>query len=507
MPSGVVPSVRSRVDAVSRAQWALVVILVAAAVLRLWALDATSLWYDELYSVVIRSQYPFWQLVLADDPHPPLYYLMLGSWLDVFDTSAVAARSLSAVFGVGAVAAGYVAGTELQDRTTGLVTAGCIAVAPVHVQFSQTARMYSLAMLCTTLSFATFATLYRADDQRRQYIRYIVTVTALVYTHVFGAIVLAGQTAYAIIEWTIDAYTGPTPWELGRLSMLIAGVIIPWGLATVLIVITIVTGQTGGTGYDVAWISVPTGETVLKTILMFGGALVNYPRHVVTSQLTVVTNATTGLLVALAARGVLGGEQRWNNPGPSIAVTWLCLPILLAIGASYLLFPVYSVRFLIIASGGLYVLAGMGVSALRPGWLGPVLATLVLVGLLVSTGVYYQTDTSEPWAEASAIVEESASPSAAVLAAPPFSETAVEYYFGDDRRVESVAATGEGARAATNGSASVWAVTRYQAPADGIVADLSPEYTVVQRRTVGELVVIRFERRANATPTTTASSR
>src|SRR5262249_20701377 len=85
---------------------ALGAVVVAAAWLRFHDLARESLWFDEGVSWLM-SRLPYDEIVrrTAQDVHPPLYYLVLKRWACAFGDSAFALRSLSALCGVGTVAA------------------------------------------------------------------------------------------------------------------------------------------------------------------------------------------------------------------------------------------------------------------------------------------------------------------------------------------------------------------------------------------------------------------
>jgi uncharacterized membrane protein len=63
-----------------------------------------SIWFDEGYSILLAKQ-PVGELLAltAVDAHPPLYYLLLKAWGEMFGFTEFALRSLSALFLGGAV--------------------------------------------------------------------------------------------------------------------------------------------------------------------------------------------------------------------------------------------------------------------------------------------------------------------------------------------------------------------------------------------------------------------
>ena len=100
----------------------LITILALAALLRFYALDASSLWSDEgnTWALIQRS---FAQIArdAAADIHPPGYYWLLKLWSMPFGTSAFAMRSLSALCGVLLVWVVYQIGLQLANSPSASV--------------------------------------------------------------------------------------------------------------------------------------------------------------------------------------------------------------------------------------------------------------------------------------------------------------------------------------------------------------------------------------------------
>src|SRR5512139_1093756 len=97
-----------------RSLWSLAAILILAAMLRFFQLDAQSFWNDEGTSArVAERSLPLITAASIGDIHPPLYYYALHSWRGVFGESEFALRSLSATLGVILVWLIYLLGRQL----------------------------------------------------------------------------------------------------------------------------------------------------------------------------------------------------------------------------------------------------------------------------------------------------------------------------------------------------------------------------------------------------------
>lgn len=125
--------------------WLLLVLLLAVA-LRLWGLDAKSLWLDEIMTVEKASK-PFagmMQEIRDHDAHPPLYQVLEWLWLRLGRGDAFA-RLPSVAAGCAAVWLVYLIARRLLDRKSAIAAALLTALSSFHVYYSQEARLHALA--------------------------------------------------------------------------------------------------------------------------------------------------------------------------------------------------------------------------------------------------------------------------------------------------------------------------------------------------------------------------
>ena len=134
----------------------LVVLLAASLYLRTKSLGE-SLWMDEGLSIGIASQ-PLFDIpgVLRVDGSPPLYYMLLSVWIDVFGTGPADTQGLSMAIALLAIPGGLWAGWSLFGRRAGLICAALCAVNPFLTNYAQETRMYSLMLLLSLLTSAAF---------------------------------------------------------------------------------------------------------------------------------------------------------------------------------------------------------------------------------------------------------------------------------------------------------------------------------------------------------------
>lgn len=188
-----------------RPRWAIVALLLCAALLRTYDLDSNSVETDEIYTLEVAG--PESGLVdvvsvsLARYPvsKPPLYFLLAHLFLRLQDHDFLL-RFPSLAFGVLGVATTYVAGTALFGRKVGLVGAFLLCISPLHIRYSQWARFYPLLMAFSLLSLYF---LYRAmfEGNRRSWAGFIVATVLNLYTHFFALLVLLSECLFFILLW------------------------------------------------------------------------------------------------------------------------------------------------------------------------------------------------------------------------------------------------------------------------------------------------------------------
>jgi mannosyltransferase len=191
----------------------LLAILVVGLALRLYDLGSESLWYDELWAVRIARMEPL-EIVRASlgDNNPPLYYLGLHYWMLLVGQSEVAIRLPSAIASALAVPLIYGIGTLLFSRAAGLMAALLLSLSAYHVRYAQEARAYTLLVFLALASFYFMVRLLK-DGNRSWLVTtgYVVSTTLLMYTHVYGILLVAAQGVYllatrqALRKWLLPA--------------------------------------------------------------------------------------------------------------------------------------------------------------------------------------------------------------------------------------------------------------------------------------------------------------
>ncbi|MFC5973904.1 glycosyltransferase family 39 protein [Halomarina salina] len=449
------------------------IVLVGAAV-RLYGLGVESLWTDELITLEFVRRYSTVELLVEvplNQPHLPLYYVLLDLWIGVFGTSATALRLLSALFSILAIPLLYLLGRDLFDGTAGLVAALVFALAQFHVYHAQEVRMYSLVALLTAASLWLFVRLFEDGAMRGTAAAYVLATLALLLTHPFAALVVFAEAAYVVFRVATGQWV-PRSLTVGTA---LAGV----GLVPVAAMALHRVGLGGATSTPFPYIPQPTPTIVAEVVLQFFAQTsillaTLFVGVLVVGTLTLgLTDGCVSKSVSRSPRATVRGLRERvslsSEPGVELLVVLLLATFVLPIVVSFVLFPVFWPRYVLPASLGLYLLVGRGVSRIQRPPLRLMLVALLLVGLVPVTAYDLTTDTHEQWDEATAHIEEEASPGALVIVADQITERGVEHYrTRSDIEVEGVVVAGSGTgrepatdaeiRALMQGHDEVWLV-------------------------------------------------
>lgn len=167
------------------------------AALRLYRLDAQSVWYDEAFTVA-HSLEPLPDLVdvlLRDAVHPPLHYLIVHAWLGLSGGGAWEARLVSAIVGTLSIPALYLLARRFTDAATSASAALLLAVSQITIYFSQEARPYMVAQFLSLLAAGAFLWLLRRPSFGRTAV-FAAASLALMATHYYGIATLAALGLY-----------------------------------------------------------------------------------------------------------------------------------------------------------------------------------------------------------------------------------------------------------------------------------------------------------------------
>jgi len=422
----------------------LVAIFAVGLALRLYDLGSESLWFDELWAVRIARMEPL-EIIRASlgDNNPPLYYLGLHYWMLLVGDSEVAIRFPSAIASALAVPVIYVIGTLLFGRAAGLMAALILSLSTYQIRYAQEARAYALLVF---LGLTSFYFLEKClDDEKRSRLTtagYVASTTLLMYTHVYGILLVAAQGTYLLAT-----RQAPKKW------------LVPAGLVAVLYVPGVawlgvnVLSSEGAWNNAMFWVPEPTFANVVDFFIIYSGfALV------------------AGAFGLLATFGLVELVRSKQGSTACLLLAWLLVPIVVPFVVSHLYRPMLLDRYTIAASPAFYLLVARGVEGLRSTKYSRVIAAVAVTAVsLAATFGYFVTTTHTPWREVASYVEEHAKPGDLVLFDEGSGKFMFDYYLQREDVTQEVATldssppvtwkeTQEGLAPTVEGHRRVWLV-------------------------------------------------
>lgn len=362
----------------------LVGILLLAYTLRIAGLTSESLWIDEGYSLALAN-HSVCDIIkgTAADQHPPLYYLVLHLWLS-FGQSIFHLRYLSLLIGMLGVATGALIGRKLLGQKTGIVAALLLACSPMHIWYSQEARMYILLALLIMLSaYMTWRLIHGLSG----WMLYWLSTLLALYTHYFAGFVLLFENALVLGWWLKQRQRRFFAQWVGMQLTLFAA-FAPW--------LPVAVYQ--ARFHQMRWIRPPTAETVRDTLVLMTLGDLGVHRS--------ETLPLIGLgLIALAITWTMWRirkQKGFNAYG--FLLLWFAFPFCAVIAVSQV-YPLFQFKQFLMLLPPLLVLIAAALVEL------PRLPRLMLVGVLFffltsALGNLYLLNTKHGWREAAAYIEE-----------------------------------------------------------------------------------------------------
>jgi uncharacterized membrane protein len=210
--------------------WAVLAAIVMIAVgARVHGLTLNSLWTDELLSLeassgqsfaaeriprgrivddpphttrIGASAPPVWRIwtSLSGDQHPPLYFITLRVWREMFGSSDWAVRSLSVVASVAGVLALFDLGRHLFDPVSALWASLIMALAHQQIWYAQEARGYAMMVAAVVAAAAVMVRAERRGYTARRGAALACCLVVAMLTHYYAFAACAAVGMYAALR-------------------------------------------------------------------------------------------------------------------------------------------------------------------------------------------------------------------------------------------------------------------------------------------------------------------
>jgi len=213
----------------SRARYLLPILIIwFAFTLRLYRLEAQSIWWDEGHSIFVAN-HPIAEIATlpAMDVHPPFYFMLLHGWMVLVGDTEFALRYLSVLFSLLTIALLWQFARKIAplSNTVPNLTAFLAAISPMYIAYAQEVRSYAM-LTCLTLasSYLQWRLLTLNVSETFRVLKtplfwgYILVTTACLYTHYFTIFLLLFQNLVWLM-WNMKRLI-----QLGRTPMVVIGV-------------------------------------------------------------------------------------------------------------------------------------------------------------------------------------------------------------------------------------------------------------------------------------------
>lgn len=394
-------------------------ILAIALVLRLIAMNQ-SLWLDEAINVNNAAALDLKSLVLnysLGDFHPPLYHILLRGWILVFGSSEIAVRIPSIILGVSTVYLTYLIGKKLFEGKTALIGATLMATAPLHIYYSQEARMYALAAFLASLSVYFFISILKKDTLS-SWLGFIASTTLMLYSDYLPYFLIPVYIIYLVFERKIVGKATHRAFIPAFLIIFIF--LIPW----LLIFPKQISVGLSAAAASPAWAQV-VGSHEIKNLLIT-------PAKFTIGRISNDNNLTYALLFAPAGIFItflfLISLFRMSHLRSFLAY-WLFGPIILAYLASFFI-PIFAYFRLIFVLPAFYLIIASAINIVNWPLLTRFFLAIALSINLLSASIYFLNPKfqRENWRDAVAYVHQNSTPQTVVLFESNYSVGPFDYY-------------------------------------------------------------------------------
>lgn len=365
--------------------WTLPLILVVllAAVLRLYHLNAESMWIDEGYS--LRDAMTPFTIAKASKP---LYFWFLSWWIGFGDSDWLL-RLPSVIFGVASVAMVFVIGRLLWGNKAGTLAAVIAAVSPLQVDHSQEVRMYTLLALTALISIYFSILTLRTWRFRYMLASGLFTWFAMM-THPVASLLLLPQNL-AILDAYLHRRRPLTPWIVTQILVLAAWA--PW--------VRYVLGFRDV--FDQSWMALaakPSPAEIPLLWSMFGAG-----QWVPKENISITHLALFAYTIVVSALIALATWFERRKPETRLIAAWLVLPVAALLLLSIIKTNAWVTRYLIFTSPALYLLLGAMWARQQSRALFIVLGAFLFLIPAGKLARYYKNPSHPPWRQVTDYIE------------------------------------------------------------------------------------------------------
>lgn len=307
---------------------------------RLWRLDASCLWFDEIFSVhaAEHSWNSIFSFVAQDLIHPPLFYVFLKLWIGIGGEGVFWLRLLPVFFSVAALIPFLLLARELKlGRWVTVLGLFLIAFNGSLIKYAQEVRMYSLLMCVSLFSIWLFS---RYFTKGKSLVPLIIINIVMVYSHYYGWFVVVSEVAAIVIFQRIKI----------RAILIMVGstllAFLPWALAVFSY------ARAGAeVGQNIGWMQKPSPMNIIQLILSLIEPFYYAASSIDAFSVYRITLPLIGIAIVVTVFFFYSSENSDHGGGDKmrLPLIFAVTPVIIAFAASWLLpHSIWGTRHLIV---------------------------------------------------------------------------------------------------------------------------------------------------------------
>lgn len=394
------------------------------ACLRVLRISANGYSLDETWSIWMarHDAARIVQLIMVEggDATPPTFYLLLRMLVQ-FGEHPIFVRGVSVLAGSLTVLLTFIMARKLFDTHVATLSGLFVAMAPLHITYSQVARAYVLSALWALASLYFFSRILFERERWGLWLGFVATSALALWTFYLTFLIIAYENAYILVRWLRKKATPSTilRWILSQ--VVLAALCVP--------VLLMMLSKTQSTGQS--WLTKPGLGAIAKGLILYTTGDPSYGP----TGLTLARVASLALVAAVALLGLwllFRPPQSEHSAGDLERVTFVAgaflAPWILALAISQVR-VIYKEKYLLYVMPPLLIVGAWVLSRSRPRILARLLL-LALVGIMLSAlFVFYTEPFGEQWREAVAYIQNSPTSEAPVVLAPGYYYRPFLYYY------------------------------------------------------------------------------
>lgn len=299
-----------------------------------------SFWRDEAFTMLISIKTP-WEIIqaLIHDQSPPLYFLTLHYWIQLFGTGEYEVRLLSVVFYLGlAVLMFFITGEYIKNWLGRVLVSMTILSNPLLIQYAAEARPYMMYTFLTTLGVYFLL--------KRWYVFSGMVFGLATCTHNFGLFNLTAVLLWWVYEYRENLKQSlPTALRFFIPAGILSGL---WSIVTIFQFSRITSNF---------WLSE-------NTLNMFVDMLETFTRGEIWHQTSHVLYLLSLLLIVVGSSYFIAPRKKQLTQLVTLAMHISIIPICLTYLVSRFTAPIYYDRYLLASLPMIIVALSYGVTKL-----------------------------------------------------------------------------------------------------------------------------------------------